>query len=199
MEVSLRPDQLYIPPPIADLSIAGRRLLWTLQGPLSSSIFVLSEDRNPDGARELLLRQTPAGVSWHPIAREPITHIPVASLTVKETHLDEWRDEWYTINQEGFDEDVQPDPADFPPKFDPLVVRASSRDFVTVQDFVSAVHPWLMERRGEILRAMNVANEEYTPPASARLLVSATRPEELSVEDEDEWMLALRWNYEREQ
>ncbi|KAI1357741.1 hypothetical protein F5Y08DRAFT_351781 [Xylaria arbuscula] len=164
MEVPLRPDQLYTPPPMADLSMVGHRLLWTLQGPLSSSVFVLPEDHNSDGARELLLRQTPAGARWHLIAQEPITHIPVASLTVKEMHLDEW---------------------------------ASSRDFVTVQDVVSAVHPWLMERRGDILRAINVADEEYTPPASARLLVLATRPEELSVEDEDEWMSALRRIYER--
>ncbi|KAJ3564381.1 hypothetical protein NPX13_g7866 [Xylaria arbuscula] len=174
MEVPLRPDQLYTPPPMADLSMVGHRLLWTLQGPLSSSVFVLPEDHNSDGARELLLRQTPAGARWHLIAQEPITHIPVASLT-----------------------DVQPDLDDLPPKFDLLVVRALSRDFVTVQDVVSAVHPWLMERRGDILRAINVADEEYTPPASARLLVLATRPEELSVEDEDEWMSALRRIYER--
>ncbi|KAK5631724.1 hypothetical protein RRF57_007438 [Xylaria bambusicola] len=172
MEVPFRPDQLYTPPPMADLSMADYRLLWTYWDP--SSILVLPKDCNPDGARELLLRQTPAGASWHPTAQEPMRYIPGASVTVKE--------------------------ADFPPKFDPLVqVEASLRDFVTVQDFASAVHPWLMERRTEILRAINVTDEEYKPPASARLLVSATRPEELAVEDENEWMSALRWNSEREQ
>ncbi|KAI0521919.1 hypothetical protein F5B22DRAFT_594696 [Xylaria bambusicola] len=199
MAVPLRPDQLSTPPPVAWISMAGRRLLWTLQGPLSSSIFVLPEDCNPDGARDLLYRQTRTEATWHPIAQEPMTQTPVASLTVIEQHLDDWQDEWYTINQEGFDEDVQPDTGDFPPEFDPLIVRASSRDYVTVQDFVSAVHPWLMERREDVQRAMNVADEEYTPPTDVRLLVSATRPEELSVKDEAEWMSALRWNYERQQ
>ncbi len=42
---------------------------------------------------------------------------------------------------EGFDDDVQPEPGEEPPTFDPLVVTASNGQFVTVHDYVSAVHP----------------------------------------------------------
>ncbi|KAI1123312.1 hypothetical protein F5Y10DRAFT_55956 [Nemania abortiva] len=198
MAMPFPPVQINIPPPMPWISMPARRLFWTLNGPLSTSIFVMAEDRNPDGPREPYFRQTPAGTSWHPISQEPITEEPIASLTVTEQHLDEWQDEWWTLNQEGFDEDVQPDPADIPPTFEPLVVTASG-DFVTVHDFVSAVHPWLMERREQILRATNLADEDYTPPADARLLVSAGRPEMVAVEDEDEWMSSMRWVYERSQ
>ncbi|KAL0934975.1 uncharacterized protein CTRU02_209566 [Colletotrichum truncatum] len=81
------------------------------------------------------------------------------------------------INQEGFDEDVQPAPDDKPPTFEPLVVTASSGDFVTVHDFVSAVHPWLTARRDLILRAKNVYNDTYLPGPNEKLIVSAGYPE----------------------
>ncbi|KAJ2984854.1 hypothetical protein NUW58_g5841 [Xylaria curta] len=102
------PGQIYIRPPPPFMSRAAQRLFWALQGPLSSSIFVMSEDLNPDGTREPYFRQTLAGTSWHPISQESMTQEPVASLTVMEQNLGDWQDEWWTINQEGFDEDVQP-------------------------------------------------------------------------------------------
>lgn len=191
----LTADQIYTPPPMAGLSRPGKRLYWTLQGPLSASIFVMPEDLNPDAPREAYFRQTLAGTTWHPIATEAVTEQPVASLTVGEEHLSDWQDEWWTINMEGFDDDVEPAPEDVPPKFEPLVVTASE-EFVTVHDFVSAVHPWLMGLRQQILRAKNVADEDYMPSADARLLVAADRPELVRVEDEQEWLGTLRWCFE---
>lgn len=156
--------QLMETPPQKYLSQPGQRLYWTLQGPLNSAIFVMPNNLDPDAPREAYFQQTLSGTSWHPIAQEPITEQPVASLTVQEVHLSDWQTEWYTMNQEGFDEDVQPAPEDFPPEFKPLVVTASSPGgFVTVHDFVSAVHPWLMDQRDQILRARNVEDEGYTP------------------------------------
>ena len=63
-----------------------------------------------------------------------------------EENLGDWEDAWCDINYEGFDEDIQPAPEDLPPTFEPLVVTASS-GFVSIHDYVSAVHPWLMARR----------------------------------------------------
>lgn len=113
--VPLRPDQINMPAPMVSLSQPGQRLYWTLQGPLSSSIFVLGDDLNPDGPREPYFRQTlEATTSWHPVGQEPATMEPVASLTVHEENLHDWANEWAAVNQEVFDEDVQPSPEDVP-------------------------------------------------------------------------------------
>ncbi|KAH0439161.1 hypothetical protein CcaCcLH18_02956 [Colletotrichum camelliae] len=189
--------QLMETPPQKYLSQPGRRLYWTLQGPLSSALFVMPNNLDPDAPREAYFQQTLSGTSWHPIAQEPVTEQPVASLTVQEVHLSDWQNEWYTMNQEGFDDDVQPAPEDFPLEFKPLVVTASSPGaFVTVQDFVSAVHPWLMGQRNQILRARNIDDEEYTPGPDERLLITADSPESLSVEDEQEQLGTLRWLFD---
>ncbi|KAL8388753.1 hypothetical protein RB599_010078 [Gaeumannomyces hyphopodioides] len=96
--------------PVNGLSPAGRRLYWTLQGPLASSaISVMPENLNPDAPHEPCYRgQAPAddgtATAWHPISQEPITEQPVASLTVMECNLDYWRDGWYDINIEPNDD-----------------------------------------------------------------------------------------------
>ena len=91
---------------------------------------------------------------------------------------------------------MQPAPGDEPPKLEPLVATASNGKFVTVHDFVSAVHPWPMARRQQILRAKNVQDEEYRPDPDAKLLVAADRPELVITEDEQVWLGVLRWGFE---
>jgi hypothetical protein len=187
-------------PVIAFISESGRRLFWTLQGPLDSAISVLGEDRNPDGPREPYLRHGDGdggGDDLHPISNEPITEKPIATLTVTEEYLSGWQDEWWNINYEGYDEDVQPSPDDLPPTFEPLVVTASNGEFVSVHDYVSAVHPWLMARREQILRARHVADDDYAPgPVEERLLVCAQDTELVVAEDEQEWLSTLRGIFE---
>ncbi|KAK1778529.1 hypothetical protein QBC45DRAFT_376655 [Copromyces sp. CBS 386.78] len=58
-----------------------------------------------------------------------------------------------------------------------LVVTASSEDFVTVRDFVSAVHPWLMSLRGDIFKAK---------------IVSRQMPYYGDSPEKDTWMVDLR-------
>jgi hypothetical protein len=177
-------------PPLPLVSDPGRRLFWTLQGPLNTAISVLAEDCNPDGPREPYLRQ---GTTYHPIGNEPITTRRFATLTVTEESIDTWRDEWDNLNYEGFDEDIRPAPEDLPPTFEPLVVTASNGEFVSVHDYVTAVHPWLMARREQILRARNVADDRYTPEeVEERLLVAVQNAEMVVAEDEQEWLAALR-------
>jgi len=179
-------------PPIPHLSESGRRLFWTLQGPLSTSITVLNEDRNPDGPREPYL---PAGAEvHHPIGNDPISTLPVVTLTVSEENIDGWRDGWDDLNYEAFDEDIQPSPADLPPTFEPVVVTASNGEFVSIHDYVTVVHPWLMARREEILRARHVADDHYEPGAAGeeRLLVVPQNTELVVAEDEEEWVELMR-------
>ena len=177
-------------PPLPLLSDPGRRLFWTLQGPPNSAISVLAEDCNPDGPREPYLRQ---GTDHHPVGDEPITTRPFVTLTVTEESIDGWRDEWDNINYEGFDEDVRPAPGDLPPTFEPVVVTASNGEFISVHDYVTVVHPWLMARRAQILRARHVADDHYTPgEAEERLLVVVQNAEMVVAEDEQEWLAVLR-------
>ncbi len=177
-------------PPLPLLSNPGRRLLWTLQGPLSSSISVLGEDRNPDGPREPYLTQDNAR---HPIGDEPITTLPVVTLAVSEENIDGWRDEWYNINYEGFDEDIRPAAGDLPPTFEPAVVTASNGEFVSIHDYVTVVHPWLMARREQILRARHVGDDHYTPgEVEEKLLVVPQNTELVVAEDEEEWVELMR-------
>ncbi|KAK3486963.1 uncharacterized protein B0T23DRAFT_407838 [Neurospora hispaniola] len=62
-----------------------------------------------------------------------------------------------------------------------LVVTASqsagSESFVTIRDFVSAVHPWVMSMRGDILRAKDLSYENAHIPA-----------------EEYEWMVKVKYH-----
>jgi len=177
----------------ARISAPGLRLLWRLKQPLQSAITVLAPDRNPDGPQEAYIG--PSG-ERHPIGDEPVTEQPVASLTVTEEFLSDWQDEWHTINMEGFDDDVQPDPEDVPPTFEPLVVTASNGRFVSINDYLEAVHPWLLERRDQILRARHVADDDYELDDTESLLIAVNDAELVRAEDEGEWLAALRWIFE---
>lgn len=191
-------------PPVNNISPAGRRLYWTLQGPLASSaISVMPEDLNPDGQHELYYRrQEPAATAWHPISQESITEQPVASLTVTEYNLDYWRDGWWELNIEPNDDILDVDAEEFPgmpPKFDPVVVSASNGQFVTIHDYLSAVHPWLMDRRMLILRAKyELLDENFVPTADQKMLVCPEPPHCVGADMENEWRESLRWRFERQ-
>lgn len=179
-------------PLMALLSQPAKRLYWTLQGPLTTAISVLPLDLNPDAPREAYFLQTLGGTTWHPISQSPLTEPPAASLLVKETYLMDWRDAWWTLNQEGADEDYEMEGE--PPEFEPLLVTASNGEYVTVHDYVVAVHPWLMALGDQILSARNVTgdDDDYEPEGNEKLLLQLDRPVEISAEDEDEWKESLR-------
>ncbi|KAK1750480.1 hypothetical protein QBC47DRAFT_438846 [Echria macrotheca] len=180
----------------AQLSVPGRRLLLRLKEPIHSAITVLATNLDPDGPQEAYF--DPSG-QHHAIGNEPVTEPPVASLTVTEEYLSDWQNEWYTINMEGLDDDDS-EPEDMPPTFEPLVVTASNGRFVSIQDYVGAVYPWLMQRREQILRARHVAEEDYEPGADGEeeeaLLVALDDPELVRAEDEGEWLATLRGIFE---
>lgn len=67
----------------------------------------------------------------------------------------------------------------------PLVVRASEKPYVTVHDYLSAVHPCLLGLRGEILAAMNV-NDTPLPPAT-KMTVNHSAVGCLSIMEEERW------------
>lgn len=69
-----------------------------------------------------------------------------------------------------------------------LLVKATGQ-FLTIHNYVSAVHPWLMGLREDILRAMGDAQESEPLPANTKLLVCWPGPQELDVMEEKEWVI----------
>ena len=63
----------------------------------------------------------------------------------------------------------------------------ASRKFVTVHDFVSAVHPWLMRKHDDLVAALSVLiSEPLSLPAAEHLMVTHGGPADLSVGTLDE-------------
>ncbi|KAL0933861.1 uncharacterized protein CTRU02_210660 [Colletotrichum truncatum] len=200
-------QQAEAPPSVGLLSRQAKRLFWTLQGPLDSSVFVMPESLDPDAPREAYFQQTDTGTSCHPVSKEALTDSKPASITVQSSELGDWASSWWELHYEHDDQADDDDDDDQsasgpqrcsgcgeigPRDYEPLVVRASEKSYVTVHDFVKAVHPWLMAQRDEILQARSVG-KETTPATDTKLVVMATQPEYVSTMEEESWHSDRRW------
>lgn len=157
--------------------------------------------------------------SWHPISQSPYTTPKVSSITTWVDPLDEWLGYWLERHEKSVIEgDFDPAKARFGPlpetgyssyeketgryleaccgterpvnKGTKLLVKATG-DFLTIHDFLSVVHPYLMARRGDIVATMREEQYRTTPvPAETELFVSLTysNPHFLLVSDEAEWL-----------
>ncbi|KAM6513792.1 hypothetical protein FALCPG4_015005 [Fusarium falciforme] len=188
---------------------AVKRLFWILEGPLESSIFVLDDPAQPEGPRQPYFQQTLAGTTWHPVSQEPMTTAGVSSITVKaRSPLDDWQASWKDEHRHAdpddedcvFEEAIAEDGwvydrllrccgEDLPPKAPSLVVEASDKPYVTVHDYLTAVHPWLLPLRQNILSAMSVFNPV---PAGIKLVVDCTSVDGVNIREEGEWIRGRR-------
>ena len=146
---------------------ATGRLLWYVEGPLQENVFVLGEDSDPTGPREPYAQQLISNdIQWHAISKEPLPEPNISSITVRIYALDLYPDDWEDSHHRHMDCDSamsvyeerggkktlidccgEHRPADHIP----LLVKASSQPFITVHDYVTAVHPWILSLRHEIL------------------------------------------------
>ncbi|KAF9876998.1 hypothetical protein CkaCkLH20_05264 [Colletotrichum karsti] len=80
---------------------------------------------------------------------------------------------------------------DRPVKANSLIFKPSdtSKGYVTVHDYISAVHPWLMGLREEIIQADNVWGDRK-PKDYERLVVEYNIPRTLMIMDEDRFLRA---------
>lgn len=128
------------------------------------------------GSQWAYFRQQPSGSAWHAVSEEPISDPPQPSITVKMSDRDNWGGLW-----EEQHEHAQPgdEGCGFAPrtmKTTPAIcsrvamssdrkhrglwcVSASAKEYVTVHDYVSAVHPWSMSHFDVISSAANVWEE----------------------------------------
>lgn len=168
------------------------RLRWYLSGPLSTHVKVLSS------AVDSTSPQSPYqtnSTTFHPISNSPVSDPPVSSITVTVRLLDEWAEDWAEAHDGDIDGDqewtttepdgvttrllVRCDGEDRPGPGPSLTVSASSsssRLFVTVHDYIMAVHPWLLALDAEIRSAIGVS---HSVPLPARFGVYV-RPSSLS-------------------
>lgn len=66
---------------------------------------------------------------------------------------------------------------------------ASGRNFVTINDYLSAVYPWLMSLREDIMGSSAlIDNVEIPLPAETKLMVGWCEPSVVTVTQEGEWI-----------
>lgn len=219
-EAQLLPAYEALPREARGLSPDARRLFWSLNGPLTTSLWIMEARKMPE-SRKPYFRQTTGGdatTSLHPASQTPLTEPKVSSVTVSVDKLERWDEDWYGLHREHWD-DIDPGTAkeftdengeitaawgalpDFTPDEDEdgtvhllkcceinqphrkaakLVIKpdtSSGRDFVTIHNSVSAVHPWLIERREDILGAKGLVENDKEPlPSETKLMVDSFGP-----------------------
>ena len=182
------------------LSADVRRLRWPLNGPLATSVQVMKDrwiDPDPDAAPpEPYCQQAAAAdddgtiTSWHAVAQSPFTEPKVSSVTIYVDPLEDWEWQWLEMN-EPYPNDpggscaVGERPVD---KEVRLEVKAAG-EFLTIHDYVSAVHPLLMGLRGDLLAALALDDGQDDPfPPETRLMAACGCPNVIRVKREQDWI-----------
>jgi hypothetical protein len=191
------------------------RLYWTLNGPLASAISVM-EDKfyDPDVPLDSYCLQNEPSPSWSLVAQSPLTEPKISSVTVGVEQLDDWEDEWMELHRDhatpdsqsaevqfgalaDFDADSDEEGpehllrccgADRPRKQKASLTVNAPGSFLTVHDYVSAVHPWLMSLREKILRASGNLQDNVALPSDTSLMISSyTSPDLLVMVEQEQW------------
>ncbi|KAB5583028.1 hypothetical protein GE09DRAFT_288074 [Coniochaeta sp. 2T2.1] len=191
------------------LTTEAKRLRWVLHGPLETAITVLRQPYHEPGTAPEPYRISQGGpdnpTTWHAVAQAAYTEPKVSSITVSVSQIDDWEDLWRErhigcADPPLDDEEGGKENYDFPsrccgeqrphPQDMTLTIRASG-EYVTVHDYVSAVHPWLLRKHEDLLGALGALNDEprLALPARKHLMVTSGGPDMLSVGTEEEWLL----------
>ncbi len=202
----------------------AKRLFWSLNGPLTTSVWIMEDAFSPNSREPYFRQTTGAGTttSWHPASQSPLTEPKVSSITVSVNDLDEWEDQWLDMHRDHADPDGGEENGDESwvkfgplPDYDPdkdeegpehllvccgtqrprgkpvsVVVKpsaSSGKEFVTLHDYLSTVHPWLMSLREDILGAMGILDDEPLP-TETKIMVDYSAPDSLKMYKEAEWI-----------
>lgn len=186
-----------------------RRLFWTLNGEISKAISVLEQPGVPDGPQEPYIRETPYGTSLHPVAQKALFEPKVSSITVRVHQFEVWEENWdeahrhaelndpdcIFANDIGDKQNSMPTllrccDEDRPHRISPLVVTPKEGQFVTVHDYVSSVHLWLMELRDDIISAKKELWGDTL--REDELMVTIFNPAYLYIDEAERWMSSMR-------
>jgi hypothetical protein len=191
------------------LTDEAKRLRWVLDGSLETAITVLKQPYyDPDTTPEPYCTRQGNELVWHAVAQAPYTEPKVSSVTVSVTEIDDWEDQWRELHLRCTDppesSDGEDDDDDLPSRMlrraapkaaahdvghTTLAVKASG-GFITVHDYVSAVHPWLLRKYDELLEALAVLDDEprISLPAGEHLMVTFGGADMLSVGTKEDWL-----------
>ncbi|WQF84081.1 hypothetical protein CDEST_09095 [Colletotrichum destructivum] len=178
------------------LSPEAQRLFWTLDGPLAEAVWIMNTKRDPSS-----LEPYSQGDTWHPFSQAPLTEPKVSSITVRTNELPEWGDTCFETHREhrdpGCDDEdgslfaLWGDLLCYDPEEDEegsmhllgeavsVVVKPTVAPFVTIHDYVSVVHPWLLSSREDLLATMAAMAEglyNKPLPAETKLMVNIKDP-----------------------
>ncbi|WYZ35417.1 hypothetical protein EsH8_X_000064 [Colletotrichum jinshuiense] len=167
------------------ISPASKGLLWTLNGPLESAIQVAPDQYyEPGDIMEPYFRPG-AAESWHPVSQESLLVPQVPAVTVRIGCVDDWEQLWVELNRYCLD--TKNDPRRPWAKDVELEVTTSGA-FLTIHEYVSAVHPWLMGMRERLLDALGKIDGKAVPwPSETKLAVLQFGRGPLNIGTEDEW------------
>lgn len=146
------------------------RLRWYLRGPIKESITVFADPFDPTSPQEAFqTTTTDGGVRLHTVSKSCLTTIPVSSVAVTVRVLDGWEESWLDAHRKDEEEDkeyvlledgtrrlVRVHGEERPGPSPTCAVRATTQPFVTVGDYVAAVHPWLDGLQDDMRRAKDV-------------------------------------------
>lgn len=185
---------------------SGKLLFWPLDGPLDAAgVAVMASPTNPD-ARVPYFNQAAGEDGWHPISKLPISEPKVSSITVRVSELEDWEEMWYEMHCDHADEGG-PEGAEWDE--DRLVrccgtARPADKDvsvvvtgtgggenghFVTVHDYLTTVHPWLIGLKSDILGAMGTLQGDDGPLGqNTELMVNYDGLASLMMEKRSEWI-----------
>ncbi|KAL2194156.1 hypothetical protein P885DRAFT_11069, partial [Corynascus similis CBS 632.67] len=190
-------------------STAGKRLFWRLNSPLQTAIQVApSEYYEPGDMMEPYFG--PDGSS-HPVSQTSLLEPPVLSVTARVLCIDAWERNWADMHWLCREAPVndeyprrlgpRPDDESFDPcmylvescgqkrpwAYDTYLQIAAQGEFLTVHEYVSAVHPWLMAMRDTILNALGKMAGNPKWPPETKLAVLNLWPDSLHIGYEDMW------------
>jgi hypothetical protein len=112
---------------------------------------------DPKAQHKQYFRQSSTSSNWHHISQEALTKSKAASVTVESADLSNWSMNWWLSHEEhadGSNNDNNENAGDenssngpcpccgkLPPhKYDTLVVEASDKPYVTIYNYITAVH-----------------------------------------------------------
>ncbi|KAK3300704.1 uncharacterized protein B0H64DRAFT_470748 [Chaetomium fimeti] len=157
-----------------------------------------------------------AAGAWHPVSQRPISEPRVSEIVVRSWDVSDWARSWSELHRECADGGFEVAAAErgegwveggcrgcgavrppVPEGDVSVVVRGTGGvgegegeggGYVTVHDYVSTVHPWLVGLRGGILGAVGTTSGNNAPlPAQTELMVSCRLMDKLRVEEREDW------------
>ncbi|KAK4103746.1 hypothetical protein N658DRAFT_494239 [Parathielavia hyrcaniae] len=189
-------------------SEAGKRLFWTLNGPLEAAIQVApSEFYEPGDVMETYFG--PDG-SPHPVSQASPFEPPVSSITARVRCFDTWEHNWDSLHRLCGEYDDNPYPRRRGPRpdgetpdrlylieccgekrpwaYNTFLQVTTQGELLTVHEYVSAVHPWLMAMRDTLLDVLGKIDDQPKLPSETKLAVLHLSPYALIIDHEDKWV-----------